>query len=382
MEVEIGGPIERRIADLGPGGVRPTLIVVGAVHGNEPAGVEGGRRVVRVLREREDRMLGRAVFLVGNIAALEGGVRYVDRDLNRAWTPQRIEELRCGGEGGYHEDVEQLELLRELDRVLDEAEGHVSVMDVHTTSGSGGPFTAVSDSLTNRAVALKIPVPLVLGLEELVDGTLHDYMGRRGALTMAFESGQHDEPRAIERAEAGIWMMLYATGIVDESDFPEVMEARKLLHRDTRHLPPVFEMRYRHPVEPDDEFQMNPGYRNFQPIRPGEELARDRAGPVRARERARVLMPLYQDQGTDGFFEVREFNPLWLALSRVMRKTGMQRWVHLAPGIRRHPTRPGAYVINRRVARWYALQLMHLLGLRKIRESGDVLVVLERAHPD
>ena len=374
--------MDRLVAALGPQGDGPTLLVVGSIHGNEPAGFLACQRVVASLADRESGLRGRVVFLIGNRRALADGARYIDRDLNRSWTPDRVEALRSEGIGEDHEDLEQLELLNEIDGVLATARGAVHLLDIHTTSGSGGAFTAVADSLANRAIALQIPVPLVLGLEELVDGTLHDYLGGRGALTLAFESGQHQEPRAVDRAEAAIWLLLSATGGAPDSGYPETATARKLLQRDTRHLPRVVEMRYRHPVDLEDGFVMREGYQNFQPIQSGEEIADDRRGPVRVGEDARLLMPLYQAQGSDGFFVVREFRPFWLHLSYALRVLGLNRIVHWAPGVRKHPDRPGAYVVNKNVARWYALQLLHLLGFRKHKEVGDVLIVLERSHDD
>jgi len=57
---------------------------------------------------------------------------------------------------------------------------------------------------------------------------------------------------------------------------------------------------------------------------------------------------------------------------------GFARGIHLLPGIRKHPERAGVFVVNRRVARWYALQIFHLLGFRRVREEGDELVVERR----
>jgi succinylglutamate desuccinylase len=51
---------------------------------------------------------------------------------------------------------------------------------------------------------------------------------------------------------------------------------------------------------------MRPGYVNFQPIQQGEHLANDTTGPVLAPEDGLILMPLYQPQGSDGFFVVQE----------------------------------------------------------------------------
>ncbi|NNK63252.1 MAG: hypothetical protein HKO98_08550 [Gemmatimonadetes bacterium] len=364
----------------------PTLMVVGGLHGNEPAGVEAARRVNAALTGRSAKLEGTVVFVAGNLQALARGRRYIDRDLNRAWTSSRVEALLASAERGdgealpEAEDVEQRELLSLIEVTLTEAQGPVFVLDLHTTSGTGGAFSTVSDTLRNRSIALQLPVPLVLGLEELVEGTLHEYLGTRGCITVAFESGQHDEQRAADRAEAAIWILLAATGVGAEPALPELARARKLLALDAEGLPQVFEMRYRHAIDNADSFRMRPGYRNFQPVRRREQVGDDADGPVRVPEKGRLLMPLYQDQGEDGFFVVREFKPFWLSLSKKLREIGFHRYVHLLPGIRLHPEREDILVVDRRVARFYALQLLHLLGYRRHAERGPVLEVLRQNH--
>jgi succinylglutamate desuccinylase len=51
---------------------------------------------------------------------------------------------------------------------------------------------------------------------------------------------------------------------------------------------------------------MLPGFRSFQRIEAGEILATDGKGEVRSPETGLLLLPLYQPQGEDGFFLVRE----------------------------------------------------------------------------
>ena len=223
--------MERVLGRLGRGGPgAPTLLIVGGLHGNEPAGVEASRRVARVLTPRAEHLRGSVVFLTGNLQALALGRRFVDRDLNRVWTPEGVAALRGrpavpAAEPMVAEEVEQRELMDVLDAVLAEAQGTVYLLDLHTTSGDGGPFSTVADSLRNRAVAQQLPVPLVLGLEELVEGTLHEYLATRDCITVAFETGRHDEPAAVDRAEAGIWIMLAVTGVAPPEAFAEVAPA-------------------------------------------------------------------------------------------------------------------------------------------------------------
>ena len=137
-------------------------------------------------------------------------------------------------------------------------------------------------------------------------------------------------------------------------------------------------MRYKRDVEPGDGFAMYPGYRNFQVVREGDVVARDVTGEIVLRESGRMLMPLYQEQGEDGFFLVREFLPFWMGVSLVLRRAGVSKFAHWLPGVRRVENREEEVVVDKRVARFYARQLFHLLGYRQLEDAGDTLVMRRR----
>ncbi|MDX1647738.1 MAG: succinylglutamate desuccinylase/aspartoacylase family protein [Longimicrobiales bacterium] len=366
----LGGVVGRR-----PG---PTLICFGGIHGNEPAGILALRRVLEALEHRRSDVSGRLVALAGNVTALERRRRFVDRDLNRAWTSARIVQLRTEGAGGTVEDREQVELLEEIEQVLEVAEGPVYALDLHTTSGPGGIFSAFTDSLPHRDFASHFPVPMIFGLEELVDGTLLNLLSEHGIVALTVETGQHDEPASVDRAEAAIWIALVSAGLLPERLVPELTEARKLLKRATGHLPRALEMRQKRDVEEGDGFVMEPGYTNFQPVRAGQVVAHDADGPVAVPESGRLLMPLYQEQGEDGFFLVREFSPFWMTVSMAMRRAELSRFVHLLPGVSRIEGKADEVVVDKRIARFFARQLMHLLGFRRLEDAGAKLIMKRR----
>jgi len=361
----------------------PTLLCVGGLHGNEPAGVRALERVLAKLEPRIRRVSGEFVALAGNRAALAVGHRFMDRDLNRAWTPERIWRIcNRGAVRGEAEDREQVELLDAIEEVVETARGAVYVLDLHTTSGFGGSFSTFGDTLPNRDFAAHIPVPMVLGLEELVEGTLLGFLASHGLVTVAFESGQHDEPMAVDRAEAGIWLAIAAAGLLPPGQIPEAAEARKLLAGESDGLPRALEMRYRHAVEGGDGFEMAAGYENFQVVGEGRVVGRDARGDVQVGESGRILMPLYQEQGEDGFFLIREFQPVWLWVSTVLRKLRVGRFAHWLPGVRRDPWLPDTLLVNTQVARWYALQVLHLLGFKKQEETPEELVMRRRQYDE
>jgi Succinylglutamate desuccinylase / Aspartoacylase family len=355
----------------------PTLICVGSLHGNEPAGYRALQRVFATLEAKQIEIRGELLGLIGNRAALAAGKRFMVNDLNRIWSPARVQASREGqlAHSSVPEDRELDELRTELSAAFRRARETVYLVDLHTTSGDGPAFSVIADTLRNRSFALQFPVPIIVGLEEELGGTVTDYVGSRGHVTMGFEGGKHDAPSSIDLCEAAIWIALVSAGLLDASEVPDLGGARRLLRKVSQGVPRVFEVRHRQPVEPGDGFRMEPGFRSFQVIHKGQVLARDRKQVFRAREDGRILMPLYQEQGADGYFEVHHFSPFWLRVSGTLRRLRIDSVVHWLPGIQRHPESSDTLVVDQRVARFLSLELLHLLGFRRHRTAGRKLVM-------
>jgi len=357
----------------------PTLIAVGSLHGNEPGGAAALRRVARHLERLAHRLKGRVYFLAGNTRALAAGVRFIDHDLNRAWTAQNLSSDRAVNMRDSSERAEIRELDAVFDHVLITAMDEVFVLDLHSTSTGGMPFATVGDTLRNRRFAQKFPVAILLGIEEQLDGTMLEHLNNTGAVTLGFEGGQHLSKETADNHEALVWLGLANAGILDPADIPGLDRYKERLagrHRRSR----VFEVRYRHAITVDDEFLMKSGYANFDPVKKGEVLGSDKNGEVTAVETGLLLMPLYQKLGEDGFFIGREISPFWLALSGFLRRIGVQKIVHWLPGVMSDEHDPGTLIVNTRVARLFPLQVFHLLGFRRRRWAGNKLIVSRRRH--
>jgi len=351
----------------------PLLMVVAGLHGNEPAGVEAVDRVLGRL-QAVGMARGDLVALIGNRAALAQGSRFMDRDLNRGWIEHSLPAHPSA------EDREQQELLAAVDEALGRSRGDGYLLDLHTTSGRGRPFSVFADTLRNRAFAQRFPSPLILGLEEHLEGTLIDFLSARGIVAVAFEGGEHTDPAAARNLEAAIWLALDALRLLPTALWSEVRHARARLRLAGRGLPAALEIRARHHFEPEDQFRMHPGFRSFDRVRKDQLLACDRNGEIRAPRSGLLLMPLYQQQGEDGFFIVVPVRRLWLSLSRLLRTMRLDRVVHRLPGIHQSPTHPDILLVNRRVARWYALEILHLLGFRRLTDDPRWLRVRRRRH--
>jgi len=375
--------LPRVLGDVGADRKGATLVCVGGIHGNEPSGVHGLRRIVRKLEVDATGLRGRLLALTGNRRALGIDQRFRRHDLNRAWTPERLARVHAiaatdGTDALEDEDAELRELETAIGVAIDEAVGPAALLDLHSTSAGSPAFVTMDDTLANRALAFQIPAPHVLGLEEQISGTMLGYWIERGIPAVGFESGQHGDPGSIDRAEAAVWIALETSGVLARDVRPEVAAARALLQTTAAALPAVVEVRYREPVLDGAPFHMQPGYVSFQKVHGGEALATNGDHTILAPESGLILMPLYQDQGEDGFFIVRPVRTFWLRISALLRHLRTHRIAHWLPGVKRDPDIRGAFLVDRRRARWFALEVFHLLGFRQQAVSKDVLVVRPR----
>ena len=293
-----------RVRGVDPG---PTLIAIGGLHGNEPSGLVAATRVVAAIGAAPGESLrGEFVVLAGNLGALPLGKRYVDRDLNRGWTAARMEALRSGASPEAPtpaaEDREQIDLDRAISETRARARGPVHLLDLHTTSAAGIPFGMVGSSPESSRFARQFPLPIIGGLLGALEGVLLDYMSAAGLITLGVEAGQNEDPASADRHEAVLWIALVAAGLLEERAVPHLERCRAILRDAALARPARIEVFHRHPIAPEDDFRMEPGFANIAPVEEGQLLARDRRGEIRAPERCLVLLPLYQSLGDDGFF--------------------------------------------------------------------------------
>ena len=290
-----------RLKGTAPG---PMLIVLGGIHGNEPAGLHA----VEPLLSRLSLNAGDFVVLSGNRAALALGVRYIERDLNRGWSASEVAALPPRGQGSP-EDEEQRDLLGAIEDALGDARGPVTFLDLHTTSAAGHPFVVVGDDPAHRALAHAFGLPVFLGLVGKLSGALTPWLCTRGVTALAIEGGQNDDEWSVVRHTAAIRIALVECGLLALSSLGPLNLSRRLLDNARENLPHEIEIVSRYAIKPEDEFRMEPGFSNIHPVRAGTLIARDRHGDIRAPEDGLVVMPLYQGQGDDGFFMGRAVAP-------------------------------------------------------------------------
>lgn len=292
----------------------PLLIVFGAMHGNEPAGVKALDLMFKMLEVEPItnpafEFRGRLLGLRGNLKAMQRNKRFIEKDLNRQWTKDNIARIKqTPAIELQNEDLEIKEILEIVESEIAAYDPHkVIVLDFHTTTAYGGIFSIPTDDPESVRIAAELHAPVIKGLLGGVKGTsLHYFRTEnfdREMVPICFESGQHQELLSVNRAIAALTNCMRTIGCVQSEHIENQHDS--ILMEYSKGLPKIAELVDVHSIKVGDEFEMAPGYTNFQKIKKGEVLAKDKNGSIRAIEDGLILMPLYQKQGDDGFFLIR-----------------------------------------------------------------------------
>lgn len=293
------------------------LIAFGGMHGNEPAGDKAIDLMIKMLEVEpitnpDFEFKGKIIGLRGNLKAKAKGVRFIEEDLNRCWSKHKIQKIQ---NLEYNQlNAEEQEVKEILEIIHNEVQSYkpdnIFVLDLHTTSSNGGIFTIVPDNKNTVKNAIKLNAPVILGLLNGVKGTSTQFFSSDilGITTtsLTFESGNHDDILSVNRAIAALTNLMTITGNFSK----EHVENRhnKLLKDFSKGLPKLSKLLYKHNISSNDNFKMKPGYNNFQKIKKGEVLAFDKNGEITSSYDGRILMPLYQKQGKEGFFIIKEID--------------------------------------------------------------------------
>ena len=297
----------------------PMVVIFGNMHGNEPAGSRAIDLMIKMIEVEpitnpRFKFKGKILGLTGNLKATQQNIRFIDTDLNRCWKSETIKNIKNSGFASLNS--EEKEIKETLDLLQSKIEEYkpekVFYLDLHTTSSTGGIFTIVPDIKESVEVALKLNAPVILGLMKGVKGTSTEFFSSNfmgiPSISLTFESGNHSDILSVNRAIAFMTNLMTIIGNFDA----EHVENRhnQLLKEFSDGLPKLSRLLYKHGIEPSDKFIMKSGYKNFQKIEKNEILAYDKNGAIKAPYGGRILMPLYQKMGEDGFFIIEEIHDI------------------------------------------------------------------------
>jgi succinylglutamate desuccinylase len=213
----------------------PQFSIVGAIHGDEPAGKEAIERFL----EKDIEFRKPVQFIVANEEALEENKRFIEKDVNRAFPGDPESEFR------------EERLAAEL---LEKVEG-TTVLDIHTTQSYPKPFSTIKGtdertvellSAANIEEAICFPensgvfVEFVDGIvveaglpgsDETVDNalvTIENFLAYFGAIEGEYETSEPEIYEYIETVD-GDWEFL-------AENFEKVEEGEVYARRDGEEL--------------------------------------------------------------------------------------------------------------------------------------------------
>ncbi len=293
----------------------PLLICFGAMHGNEPAGMRAIDLIIKMLEvepitNADFCYKGKFVGMLGNLQAFAQRKRYIDKDLNRQFRKEKIDQLLLQDEATLvNEDLELVQIIKAVRKEIEEYRpDKLYILDLHTTSSVDGIFCITTEDQESIDLAVGLHAPVIKGFLDGIQGTTLHYFKTENmgveTIAMTFESGQHDEPLSVNRAIAAITNCMRIIGSVREDDVEN--RHNQLLIEFCKDLPKVAELIERHDITVEDQFVMRPNFHNFQRLKAGQIVADDVNGPVSVDKDCLLLMPLYQKQGEEGFFLIKE----------------------------------------------------------------------------
>ena len=350
----------------------PTIVFFGGIHGNETAGVFALKEMFSKINPK--KIKGTIYGITGNLKALNKNQRYIKQDLNRLWLNGKSEIINKQTQLS-NEKEQQHELNRILKEILQNESEPFYFIDLHTTSSKTLPFITINDALINRKFSTLFPVPIVLGIEEYLDGPLLSHINQLGYVSLGFESGQHVEKEAINNALAFIFLSLIFTGVIDKTDVLDFDRYFSQLEKAAKNNNEIFEIIYLYKIKEKENFKMNKGFKSFQSINKGEFLAITNGKRLKSPHNGKLFMPLYQNKGKEGFFIIKRINPFFLKLSEILRRVRIDNLLPILPGVSWKNKKNGVLKVNLRVAKYMVKPIFHLLGYRS-KQLNDTSIYL------
>jgi predicted deacylase len=197
----------------------PKLLVLGAIHGNEPAGTIASNKIMQQIDAGEIKLLkGSIEFIpVCNPIAKDKDVRFIEHNLNRILN--------------RHEKEESVEHSF-ANQVCDAIDRSDYVLDIHSTHLEGDLPTVFNDFVTDETSAwantLNIGTVITSWRDMLNNSEAPsdfsdtvNYAHQQGKKALLIEAGYHYEPTAENLAYQAIYNSLVFLGMIDSSDNQE-----------------------------------------------------------------------------------------------------------------------------------------------------------------
>ena len=210
----------------------PHCIIIGALHGNERAGLE----VVHAMYENRKHIDGTITAVLGNPKAYNSGVRYIDENLNRIFKDPI--------EGSSYEAQRAREIEHLFKTIATQSE-KVAVIDIHTTSqGEDQVYMCnENDKETLQFIKNLNLFDNVVLISKNLSHSLGELSYRSGFAYIGAECGIHETDQAGDRAVAMTNEALIKLGMSKEERSTTSVN-KKTIVRIEKMIPPTAGLRF------------------------------------------------------------------------------------------------------------------------------------------
>jgi len=281
-----------------------TIIFIAAIHGNENSGVIALKKFFKDISKLNIKINGTIIGLIGNLHALQNNSRYIDHDMNRMWTQKEIDSQ---SKQHISEKKELLILHNLIEKIISlKKKKNICIIDLHNTSSPSGVFTIVNNKKEEK-LAQYLNIPVIKDLFSKVKGSLASYYNARNVTSIVFEGGSIGDPASINNHEAGIWKILEKKEFISNNSIPEkVLKNYQNMINFSNKIKGNYSVKHIHKIKKNDNFLMYPNMQNFETIQKGQVIGEDENGPIKSPKTGHLLMPLYQEQGEEGFYIIQK----------------------------------------------------------------------------
>ncbi|MBY0110411.1 succinylglutamate desuccinylase/aspartoacylase family protein [Patescibacteria group bacterium] len=261
-----------RIQSTVPG---PSVCIIGGMHGNEAAGIEVVRMLLKEFEDGRHLASGTLTLALGNTRAIEKNERWIDgKDLNRQFSDAHLID-RIDQSWEEERAITLARLIREADLTL----------DIHSTNKPSSTFICSRADERHARVYRWFPITHVIEDPEYVFGdgpvTTDEYADRMGKVGMCIESGWVNDAGRIEETKRSVEAVLSDFGL------------------STNPLPPlpshtICTYRFYKTIKLDERgftFADGRGLASFEPLKAGEVLGYHGDDPVTLDQDAFVIFP-------------------------------------------------------------------------------------------
>ena len=251
----------------------PRIGIMGALHGNETAGLSAIRRILAEPEPFAAHLRkGTLVLVHGNPMATEQGRRFSEggTDINRLFAYHYVDDLAPEAwTYEHHRALALRPLVTELDALL----------DLHSASRPTAPFAICDGTPSGIELARHTGCQVTYGWDGpgmLMDHVSIGHLVARGRPALSVECGQHTAPETPDAAFAILTRFLGALGITDHPTAESPSPTYRLFGR---------------VVKPTHEFLLSREFASFDRLAPGELLGRGEGVTISVEEEAYLLLP-------------------------------------------------------------------------------------------